>query len=55
VATVELRPEGDGTALVFTEQGVFLYGLETPARRGQGMGGLLDTLDEELRSERAGT
>jgi len=55
VATVEFRPDGDGTRLVFTEQGAFLDGHDTPAQRGQGMGGLLDSLGEELRSERAST
>jgi uncharacterized protein YndB with AHSA1/START domain len=49
VATVEFRPEGDGTRLVFTEQGAFLDGHETRASREQGMGGLLDALEEELR------
>jgi uncharacterized protein YndB with AHSA1/START domain len=36
LATAELTPEGDGTRLVFTEQGAFLDGHETPARRDQG-------------------
>jgi uncharacterized protein YndB with AHSA1/START domain len=48
LATVEFRPEGDGTALVFTEQVVFLDGLETIESREGGMGGLLDALGEEL-------
>ena len=54
VATVELRPRGTGTRLVFTEQGVFLDGHDTPARREHGMGSLLDALGAELRSGRAG-
>jgi uncharacterized protein YndB with AHSA1/START domain len=53
VATVEFRPDGVGTRLVFTEQGAFLDGHDTPARREHGMGSLLDELDAELRSGRA--
>ena len=54
VATVQFRPERAGTRLVFTEQGAFLDGHETPGRREQGMGSLLDALAAELRSNRAG-
>ena len=55
LATVEFTPEGDGdTRLVFTEQGAFLDGHESPARRAEGMGGLLDALGEELQSEHPG-
>jgi uncharacterized protein YndB with AHSA1/START domain len=55
LARVEFTPEGDGdTRLVFTEQGAFLDGHESPARRAEGMGGLLDALGEELRSETPG-
>jgi hypothetical protein len=50
VATAEFEPEGDGTRLVFTEQGAFLDGHEIPARREQGMGSLLDSLAQWLRS-----
>jgi uncharacterized protein YndB with AHSA1/START domain len=50
VATVEFKPEGAGTKLVFTEQVVFLDGLETIESREGGMGGLLDALGEELRT-----
>jgi uncharacterized protein YndB with AHSA1/START domain len=55
VATVEFRPQGAGTRLVFTEQGVFLDGHDTPGRREHGMGSLLDALGAELRGGRAGT
>ena len=48
VATVELRPEGDRTRLVFTEQGAFLDGHDIPGRREGGMGGLLDALGRWL-------
>jgi uncharacterized protein YndB with AHSA1/START domain len=53
VATAEFEPEGDGTRLVFTEQGAFLDGHEIPSRREQGMGGLLDSLGEWLQSGRS--
>ncbi len=51
VATVELRPEGAGTRLTFTEQGAFLDGHDNPAEREHGTGVLLDALGEELRRE----
>jgi uncharacterized protein YndB with AHSA1/START domain len=55
LATVEFTPEGDGdTRLVFTEQGAFLDGHESPAPRAEGMGGLLDALGEEFQSETPG-
>jgi uncharacterized protein YndB with AHSA1/START domain len=55
LATVEFTPVGDGdTHLVFTEQAAFLDGHESPARRAEGMGGLLDALGEELQSETPG-
>jgi uncharacterized protein YndB with AHSA1/START domain len=50
VATVEFRPQRDGTRLVITEQGVFLDGHDTPARREHGIGSLLDALGAELHS-----
>jgi uncharacterized protein YndB with AHSA1/START domain len=50
LATVEFTPVGDnGTRLVFTEQGVYLDGHETPASRAEGMGSLLDRLGKELQ------
>jgi uncharacterized protein YndB with AHSA1/START domain len=54
LATVELKPEGAGTRLIFTEQGAFLDGHDTPAQREQGTGGLLDALGAELEREPAG-
>src|SRR5690606_12920255 len=36
VVTIEFAPEGDGTRLVYTEQGVFLDGLDTPEQREHG-------------------
>jgi uncharacterized protein YndB with AHSA1/START domain len=53
LATVEFRPEGAGTRLVFTEQGAFLDGYDNPALREQGTRDLLDALGTELRRERA--
>ena len=55
LATVEFRPVGgNGTRLVFTEQGAFLDGHEFPARRAEGMGSLLDALGRELHGDTAG-
>jgi uncharacterized protein YndB with AHSA1/START domain len=55
LATVEFTPIGDnGTRLVFTEQGAFLDGHESPARRAEGMGSLLDALDNEVQSAAPG-
>jgi uncharacterized protein YndB with AHSA1/START domain len=56
LATVEFTPVGDnGTRLVFTEQGAFLDGRESPARRAEGMGSLLDALEKEVQSEALGS
>jgi uncharacterized protein YndB with AHSA1/START domain len=48
VATVELEAEGFATRMVFTEQGAFLDGLDTPAQREHGTRELLDALGAEL-------
>jgi uncharacterized protein YndB with AHSA1/START domain len=48
LGTVELTPEGEGTRLLYTEQGAFLDGLDTPEQRQRGTGGLLDALGAEL-------
>jgi uncharacterized protein YndB with AHSA1/START domain len=48
VATVELHPDGARTRLVFTEQGVFLDGLDTVAQREEGTQSLLDALGASL-------
>ena len=50
LATAQFKPERDCTRLVFTEQGAFLDGHETPAGREQGMGSLLDSLGEWLQT-----
>ena len=46
LATVEFRPEGKGTRLVFTEQGAYLDG--NVAGREEGTRALMETLAEEL-------
>jgi uncharacterized protein YndB with AHSA1/START domain len=48
VSTVELRPEGDGTKLTYTEQGVFLDGHDTAAQREHGTREILDKLETAL-------
>ena len=53
LATVELKPDGKGTRLTYTEQGAFLDGHDIPERRKQGMGTLLDALGEALGREPA--
>jgi uncharacterized protein YndB with AHSA1/START domain len=51
LTTVELRLDGGGTRLTFTEHGVFLDGLEDPAERQLGTGLLLDGLESVLAGE----
>src|SRR5262249_648733 len=53
VATLEFRPEGSGTRLVMTEQGVFLDGHDAPGQREEGTKGLLEALDVYLRQVEA--
>ena len=51
LTTVEVRPDGDGTRLVFTEHGAFFDDLEDPAEREHGTGLLLDGLAAFLREQ----
>ena len=51
VVTVELKPEGQGTRLIFTEQGAFLDGLDSAESRQKGWGGLLDALGAFLQKQ----
>jgi uncharacterized protein YndB with AHSA1/START domain len=51
VTAVEFAAEGAGTRLTFTEHGVFLDGLDSPALREKGTGHLLDGLGAALRGE----
>jgi len=48
VATVEFKPAGKGTRLVFTEQGAFLDGHDDPSQRAAGTEQLLDALGKEF-------
>jgi len=48
IATIELIPTGEGTKLVFTEQGTFFDGHDTPEQREQGTNELLDLLGNSL-------
>ena len=49
LATIELRAEGAGTRLVFTEQGAFLDGYDDASQREHGTRELLDALGASLR------
>ena len=48
LATIELRPEKDGTLLVFTEQGAFLDGYDDAGSRERGTRDLLEALGASL-------
>ena len=50
LATIELKPAGAGTRLVFTEQGVFLDGYDDAGSRERGTQGLLDKLGAWLKN-----
>lgn len=54
LATIEFEPIAAGTLLIYTEQAVFLDGLDRVSAREMGTRELLDNLDAELRSEPAG-
>jgi uncharacterized protein YndB with AHSA1/START domain len=49
LATVEITPSGDGSYLVYTEQGAFFDGADSPVGREAGCRALLDKLGEELQ------
>ena len=51
LTTVELRPSGAGTKLVFTEHDTFLDGLEVPGPREEGSRELMNALEAELQRE----
>jgi uncharacterized protein YndB with AHSA1/START domain len=51
LATVELKPEGEGTRLKVTEAGAFLDGYDDSGSREHGTGWLLDKLGESLKEE----
>jgi uncharacterized protein YndB with AHSA1/START domain len=48
LATMELKPAGNGTRLVVTEQGAFLDGYDDAGSREQGTAYLLDQLGKSL-------
>jgi uncharacterized protein YndB with AHSA1/START domain len=48
VTTIAVEPDGDGTRLTFTEQGVHLDGLDSAEGRESGTAGLLDLLGSYL-------
>ncbi|MBV9582996.1 MAG: SRPBCC family protein [Chloroflexi bacterium] len=51
VTTIEFAPQGNNaTHMVFTEQGVFLDGLDTPAQREEGSREFLDNLARFLET-----
>ena len=51
LATVEFKPDGAQTRLIFTEQGVFFDGHDNAAERERGTRELLNNLDAALRRE----
>ena len=51
LATIEIAPAGDGTRLVYTEQGAFLDGKDTSQDRQEGCRELLNKLGEELEKQ----
>jgi uncharacterized protein YndB with AHSA1/START domain len=51
LATVQLKPQGKGTKLTFTEQGAFLDGYDNVKSREEGTKGLLDSLGRALERE----
>lgn len=53
LATVELRLEGKGTKLIYTEQGTHLDGHDTPEGREHGFRELFDALGMELERQGA--
>jgi len=53
LTTIEFKAEGKGTRLVFTEQGAFLDGHDTPAQREHGTSVGLDRVEAALRDEPA--
>ena len=52
LTTIEFFADGDGTRLVFTEQGAFFDQPNGPAEREHGTGKLLEALERFLARER---
>ncbi|AFH61245.1 SRPBCC family protein [Paenibacillus caseinilyticus] len=55
ISTIELMPASEGTKLVFTEQGTFFDGHDSPEQREQGTKELLDLLGKSLGESNAET
>ena len=53
LTTIELKPNGAGTRLIFTEQGVFLDGYDDSGSREQGSRWLLDKLAASVERQPA--
>jgi uncharacterized protein YndB with AHSA1/START domain len=51
VTTVEFKPDDGGTRLIYTEQGVFLDGHDTPEQHEHGTKALLDRLGDFLDTQ----
>lgn len=51
LATVQFEPAGDGTRLIFTEQGAFLDGFDDVSDREAGTRAGLDNLEKVMREE----
>jgi uncharacterized protein YndB with AHSA1/START domain len=54
LTTVVIVTDGDGTRLTYTEQGVFVDGIEKPEEREQGCISMLDNLGKYLDSAAGG-
>jgi uncharacterized protein YndB with AHSA1/START domain len=53
LATTEVKPDGAGTRLTYTEQGAYLDGFDDPDIREKGTRDLLDALGAELERQLA--
>jgi uncharacterized protein YndB with AHSA1/START domain len=51
IATVEFAPDRDGTRITYTEQGVFLDGIDKPELRQEGTEWMLDNLGRYLAAQ----
>ncbi|MFL5478387.1 MAG: SRPBCC family protein [Gemmatimonadaceae bacterium] len=49
LVTVELIPKGDGTSLIFTDQGAYFEGADGVEMRRQGWEQIIDRLEKETR------
>jgi uncharacterized protein YndB with AHSA1/START domain len=53
LATLQLKPQGAGTRIVYTEQGAFLDGYDDAGQREHGTRALFDQLEAALKREAA--